>query len=246
MTDGVKWLMDDGVAKLTLNAPARHNLLDAAMGARIAVLLEEAKRDTAVKALLIAAEGETFCAGAETPQPWHEALSGFEKPVIVAVDGEAAGAGFTLALACDFILATPRTFFRVPPNPADASMLWLLPRSLGLQRAKELVLSGRRMEAAEAESLGMVAEIVPAPALATRALAFARRFRNAPTEALAITKASLTQSLHLDQKALAGIEALAQAVAATSPYHRQAVERFLAKQPLEFDWDRMEREDPRP
>src|SRR3546814_10466060 len=115
-----------------------------------------------------------------------------ELPVIAAVDGAAAGAGFCLALAADFIVATPRSRFAASFNRIglvpDWAGLYYLPRLVGLQKAKELVFTCRLVGAEEAKRMGIVYDIWPQEGFLDRAKAFARRFRNASTDALGMSK----------------------------------------------------------
>lgn len=261
----ITWRVEDGIGVLTMNRPEKRNALDVTMREEIADVVLRVRRDAAVKALLLTGAGGAFCAGGDLAalgearsdveaareriralHVWLPELINLEKPVIAAVDGAAFGAGFMLALAADFMLASPRArfcavFARVGLVP-DLGAFWLLPRILGLQRAKELVMTARTVDAEEARSLGFVLEIHPQEALAERAMAFAARFRNAPTTALGMAKHALNQSFNLDQRALGEIEAYAQGMAIASAYHHEAVQRFLTKQPLAFDWDRLRRE----
>jgi 2-(1,2-epoxy-1,2-dihydrophenyl)acetyl-CoA isomerase len=261
----IQWRLQDGIGVLTLNRPEKRNALDGTMRAEIADVVSRVRQDGAVKALLLTGAGGAFCAGGdlaaleEARQDLHAAreriralhvwlpeLINLEKPVIAAVDGPAFGAGFMLALAADFVLASPRArfcavFARIGLVP-DLGAFWMLPRILGLQRAKELVMTARTVDVEEAKVLGIVLEIHPQDALQDRAMEFAARFREAPTAALGMAKHAMNQSFNLDQRALGEIEAYAQAMAINSAYHRAAVDRFLNKQPLDFDWDRMSRE----
>jgi len=161
--------------------------------------------------------------------------------VIAAVDGPAFGAGFNLALACDFILGTPRTRFcavfgRIGLVP-DLGGFFLLPRIVGLQRAKELVFSARELAADEAQQMGILFAIHEPQALEPAALAMAQRFAQASTGSIGMAKNILNRSFNLDQDTLAELESYAQAVAIESDYHGDAVERFKAKQPLSFVWE---------
>jgi 2-(1,2-epoxy-1,2-dihydrophenyl)acetyl-CoA isomerase len=258
----ITWRVEDGIGVLTMNRPEKRNALDVTMREEIADVVGRARRDAAVKALLLTGAGGSFSAGGDLAalgearqdlqaareriralHVWLPELINLEKPVVAAVDGPAFGAGFMLALAADFVLASPRArfcavFARIGLVP-DLGAFWLLPRILGLQRAKELVMTARTVDPEEAKALGIVLEIHPQEALQDRAMAFAARFRKAPTAAIGMAKHALNQSFNLDQRALGEIEAYAQAMAINSAYHRAAVDRFLTKQPLEFDWDRM-------
>jgi 2-(1,2-epoxy-1,2-dihydrophenyl)acetyl-CoA isomerase len=122
-------------------------------------------------------------------------------------------------------------------------MFYLLPRIVGLGRAKELIYSARSVKTAEAHTLGIVNALHEPDALLPAALKRARRFTHAAPEAPGPSKNILNQSLHLDQHALADLECHAQALCMDSDYYRDAVRRTLEKQPLAFDWERLVRED---
>jgi 2-(1,2-epoxy-1,2-dihydrophenyl)acetyl-CoA isomerase len=114
----------------------------------------------------------------------------------------------------------------------------LLPRMVGQQRAKELVFSARRFDAAEAHALGIVYQLVAPAELMEQARALAVRFNDASTAAIGMAKSIMNQAFHLDAHAMAEFEAYAQTVCRSTEYHLQAVERFKTKQPVRFDWER--------
>ena len=160
--------------------------------------------------------------------------------MIAAVDGPAFGAGFNLALACDFILGTPRTrmcavFGRIGLVP-DLGGFYLLPRIVGLQRAKELVFSARELGAEEAKSMGILYDIYDPDQLEQAAFEMAETFAHASTEAIGMSKNIMNRSFNLDYDTLAEMESYAQALAIQSSYHDEAVKRFIDKQPLRFAW----------
>lgn len=244
---------------ITLNRPRQRNALDIPMRLAIGEAIFEARDDDAVRAVVITGAGGNFCAGgdlkalAEERRPvhrnrdrirrlhlWFHELSNLEKPLVAAVDGFAFGAGFNLALAADFILCTPRARFAqvfaktglVP----DLGGFFLLPRIVGLQRAKELVYTARTVEPAEAQGLGIVHSVHEPDALLDAALALTGKLTEASMESLGMAKTILNQSFNLDQRALAELESYAQAIALDSEYHRDAAQRFLGKQPLRFNW----------
>ena len=257
--ESVKTSLVGHVLVITLNRPAQRNALDLEMRLALGRAVEAARDDSAVKAVVIAGEGGTFCAGgdlrsltAEQRSPhadrdrvrrlhlWFRELVNMEKPVIAAVDGAAYGAGFNLALAADFILATPRArlcqvFGRIGVVP-DLGGLFLLPRIVGLQRAKEIVFSARELSAEQARALGIVMAIHPPESLMLKAMELAACFENAGIEALGMAKNILNRSFNLDQDTLSELESYAQSVARHTPYHKEAVRRFLAKEPLRFNW----------
>lgn len=221
--------------------------------------VEQARDDAEVRAVVITGAGGAFCSGGDLKSlsaeqrpvfadrerirslhRWFRELVNLEKPVIAAVDGVAFGAGFNLALACDFILGTRQTrfcavFARIGLVP-DLGGFFLLPRIVGLQRAKELVFSAREVDAEEALRWGILHAIHPPESLQDEALALAASFAEASTEAIGIAKNVLNRSFNLDQDTLSELEASAQALALHTDYHRGAAARFLAKQPLAFRW----------
>lgn len=249
----------DGTLLLTLNRPDRRNAIDIPMRLLLLEALSAAKDDSAIKAIVIAGRGNHFCSGGDVslmggkrPSPADvrermkllqrlcTTLINMEKPVIAAVDGVAFGGGFSLALAADFVLGTPRTRFcaafgRIGLVP-DMSIMYLLPRVLGLQRAKEIVLSTRVIGADEALRLGLLFSIVDPSSLQDEALKMAARFHGASTSAIGMTKTILNQSFNQDEQAMGQLEAYAQAIALTDPFHHEAARRFLAKEPLPFSW----------
>ena len=258
-----------GIATLRLDRPDQRNALDLQMRAEIAEAVAMARDDAGVKVLLLAGSGGSFCAGGdlkaltETRRPvmanrarirslhrWFGELLNLEKPVVAAVDGPAFGAGLNLALAADFVLATPRArfcavFARIGLVP-DLGGFFLLPRLVGLQRAKELVMTARILGAEDARAMGLVLEIHPEESIEEAARALCRRLLQAPTGALGMAKVILNQSFNLDQQALVELEAQAQALALETEDHRARVADFLARRPLAYDWEALARADDTP
>ncbi len=229
------FVVADGIATLTLNRPQARNALDMTMRTEMADVVRELAASAQIRALILTGAGEHFCAGgdlrsmSEQRRPphasrgrvkavhrWLRDLVDLEMPVIAAVDGAAYGAGFSFALAADFILATPR--------------------------AKELIYSARVLPAQEAQALGIVYALHPPEQLLPAAQALARRFSHASREALGLSKNILNQALHLDAHALEDLESHAQAVCMSTDYYQDAVQRTLDRQPLAFDWERLTRE----
>jgi 2-(1,2-epoxy-1,2-dihydrophenyl)acetyl-CoA isomerase len=160
----------------------------------------------------------------------------------MAVDGAAYGGGFSLALAGDFIFASTRASFSavfgliglVP----DLGCLYTLPRFVGLQNAKEIVYTARRIGAQEGHAMGLVHSVYDPADLLPAARRFARRFALGSRDAIDMAKACLNEALHHDFRAMQEMEIGAQPICLKSAYHRAAVERFLAKEPARYDWDR--------
>lgn len=252
----------DGVGTITLNRPEARNALNQAMRPALAAAIAQMRDDAQVHTVILTGAGGAFCSGGDVGQmldasrtglpfrsgmrnlhQWFPELVNLEKPVIAAVDGPAFGAGLGLALAADFVLATRRAKFcavfgRIGLVP-DLGVMHLLPRIVGMQKAKELVFTTRTVGAEEARQLGIVYGIVDdGEALQDAAQALARRFGDASTTAIGMAKNIMNQAFELDARAMAELEAYAQTMCRGSAYHQDAVQRFRDKQPLRFDWDR--------
>ena len=253
----------DGVAVFRHLRAQSHCPLSMALRADYADMLA-ALRERQPRALVLAGGDGSFCAGGDVKtmrerladgsqsagvrqrlqdmHVWLQQLRDLEIPVIAAVDGPAWGGGFALALCADFILATPRAsfcmvFLRIGALP-DMGALHLLPRAVGLPKAKELLMTGRRVDAQEAQRLGFVHALHAPEALQDEALALARRFLAAPRVALGLTKRLANRAYELDPATLAELEAYAQVACLSEPEHAEALERFVARQPMRYDWDR--------
>jgi len=255
----------DGIGVITLNRPDARNAIDMTMRQELDVLARAVRNSEDVFAVVLTGAGTAFCGGGDiraqggmkrTPnatrkriqdlQVWLPILANLEKPVIAAVDGPAFGAGLSLALLADFVLATPQARFcsvfgRIGLVP-DLGAFYFLPRIVGLQMAKDIVFTARSVSAEEAKTLGIVREIVPREKLMSAALKLAGRFRHASPFSIGLSKSILNQSFNLDSHAMGELESYAQGMAMLSEYYTEAVERFRQKQPILFDWDRLEKE----
>ena len=253
---------DPAVARIVMNRPEARNALSKDMRPALAAAVTQMRDDPQVYAVILTGAGGAFCSGGDISgmldstrtglvfrnnmrelHQWLPELVNMDKPVIAAVDGPAFGAGLSLALAADFVLATRRARFcavfgRIGLVP-DLGLLHLLPRIVGLQKAKELAFTARTVDAQEARQLGIVYDIVEdGAALTLAAQALARRFGEASTAAIGMAKTIMNQSFESDARTLAEMEAYAQSMCRGSPYHQEAIRRFKAKEPLRFDWDR--------
>lgn len=249
------------VATLTMNRPQARNALSAAMKDAFAEAVPRIVADPSIRAVILTGAGGMFCAGGDIRamleargqlategwrdrmrevQPWLAQLVELDRPLIAAVDGAAYGAGFSLALAADFVLATPAarfclSFMRVGLVP-DFAAMYTLPRVVGVQRAKELMLSAREVPADEAQRLGIVMEIVPAEGLLARANELALSLAGASPLAVSLVKQNVGMALASDLARTLDREANEQALCFTTRAHQTAVDRFLAKQPAAFQW----------
>jgi 2-(1,2-epoxy-1,2-dihydrophenyl)acetyl-CoA isomerase len=258
MNDAVLYEVADGVATLTLNRPARKNVLDEEVRDALAQHVTEIERDRAVQAVVLTGAGGAFCAGGDlrafqtlaldnagwrqrmkNAHAWFARLLSLDRAVVAAVDGPAFGAGFSLALAADFVVASPRarfclSFMRLGLVP-DFGALHTLPRVVGVQRAKELMLSARELQAEEAKALGIVLELVPQEHVLQRAQALAASFVHASPLAMSLVKRALAAG-PTDLHTMLELEADAQALCFGSEAHKAALGRFLDKQPALFQW----------
>lgn len=256
----IEYTRDEGVATITLNRPQARNALDATMTAELDQTLAQIARDDSVRVVVLTGAGGCFCAGGDvrgmnneterTAQDWrahmrrsHRVVKGLyslDRPVIAAVDGAAFGAGFSIALLADIVLASSRARFcmafgRIGLVP-DYGALYTLPRAVGLQRAREIMYSAREIGAAEAADLGLVLEVLEPDALLQRARTLARALAEASPTALALTKDALNGSFASSLDSVLELEAAAQGIAGSSGYAREAFRRFADKQAGRFQW----------
>jgi 2-(1,2-epoxy-1,2-dihydrophenyl)acetyl-CoA isomerase len=244
----------DQVGWIRLARPEKHNPLDAELREDLMAVLQQVRDDPAVRALVLAGSPGAFCAGGNLnflkqqldagPAYWQQRLQSGQRlindllrltrPLIAVVDGPAFGAGFSLALTADIVLATPRARFAMSYLKLglvpDLGPMYLLPRAVGLQRAKELIYSAREVGAEEAKALGLVMEVHASEHIEARAREIAHSLTQASPTALGLTKAALNASLDSDQQTMFTLEANSQAAAFAAPEPRQAIEAMLAKQ----------------
>jgi 2-(1,2-epoxy-1,2-dihydrophenyl)acetyl-CoA isomerase len=260
--------IDNGIAEFSLQNTAARNALSMELRQDYSEMLDRVQADRSIRALVITGSGGSFCAGGdlkslkerqdstdpEVNSPnamrrriqalhvWLERLRNLEMPVIAAVDGPAYGAGFAIALQADFVLASTRasfcmSFAKIGLAP-DSGAFYTLPRVVGMQKAKELLFTARRVGVEEAKALGIVHSIYEPQALQAEALRFARLFLNAPRDAIAMSKSLLNKSFETPYATLVELEGQAQGVASVSAYHNEAIARFMSGEPSLFDWDR--------
>ena len=257
MTDLVLSTVTDGIAVITLNRPDKRNAMSDAMREAFADILTSVAGDSAVRAVVLTGAGRAFCAGGDVAgmqrrmeadpgavgfngwarqQGVHRAqmlLHTLPKPTIAAVNGAAAGLGADTALACDFVLAGSSAKFvwsyvlrgLIP----DGGGLYFLPRRVGLSRAKELIFTGRTVEAAEALESGIADRVSPAETLLDDAIAWAKTLSAGSATAIALAKSLVNQSFESAPTALFSSSSQAQGICYTSTEHRASVTAFLAK-----------------
>lgn len=227
MNEAVLYAVADGVATITLNRPGSRNALDTAMCEGLLAAAMGAAADETVRVVLIRANGPVFCAGADLKERQgmtedqvrarrlkafaaYDALERLPMPAIAVVAGAAVGSGCEIAAACDFIVATPETSFRTP------EALWgtvgatqRLPRVLGKRLAKDLMFTGRKLSAEEAQAAGLVSRVIPAAKLESALAEIVKPIAEAPPGALRLAKRCIDAGLELDPKGALATELLA-------------------------------------
>jgi 2-(1,2-epoxy-1,2-dihydrophenyl)acetyl-CoA isomerase len=245
----------DAVALLRLNEPHSLNALSAAIKAGLDTALPDLLEDPDVRAIVITGTGRAFCAGGDirnmddrhtvsmrrrmrSNYRWLIPLLATDKPVITAINGLAVGAGLSLAVAGDIILASRTARFKAgfPGIGAvpDLSLAWLLPRTVGLVRAKQILLENREFGAEDALSMGLATRIVDAEALLDQALATAKTAAAGPTVTFGLTKQLLSRAYDMPLESFLDFEAMAQTVAFGSDDFAEGVSAFREKRAAAF------------
>lgn len=252
----VKYETSGALAVITLDRPERLNALTVEMREALGTYFEQAARDASIRAVLLQAAGRGFCASGDvskmaefTPETGRQVLklahrmirnlANIEKPVIAAVRGPVAGIGWSMALACDIVIASETAqfsqVFRHVGLVPDGGAIWFLTQHLGALQAKELVYSGRRVDAHEALALGLVTRIVADVDLDAAAREAAEELARGPTYALGIAKKLFKLMHQPDLETLLDAEAWAQGMALASDDHAEGVKAFLEKRKPSFE-----------
>jgi enoyl-CoA hydratase len=248
----------DAVAVLTLALPERRNAMTAELTAAWVAAIEEIRDDAAVRAVVVTGEGSAFCAGGdlswigegpdlgvmavrERMLPFYRSWLSVRTlgvPVLAAVNGHAVGAGLCLALACDLRYAASTATFSAPflrlgMHPGMAAT-YLLPEVVGLARARELLLTGRRVAAGEALAIGLVSGVSEPAALLDDVLAVARGIAESAPIAVRLTKTALAYAGHASIDAALDWEGLAQPLTMVSADLREGLAAQAERRPPRF------------
>ena len=239
---------------VTLNRPQVLNSLDQLAAQALIECLKKFTSDPAIRAVLITGSGKGFCAGqdlaelveadkAGTPLPFGAIVDRYNeivrlivtaaKPVVCAVNGVSAGAGANIALCCDFVVAAEnasfvQSFVQVGLVP-DSGGSFFLPRLVGPAKAKELLMLGEKLSAAEALRLGLIYQVHPADVFLARANELLDRLAQMPTRALAMTKRALLESSANDLGAQLRLERTLQVEASGTPDYSEGIRAFMEK-----------------
>jgi len=256
MPETVRSAREQGVLTVTLDRPEALNSFNVAMKDELLAALKDAGRDRGVRVVVLTGAGRAFSAGQDLKErqepaatdlgselrarynPLILAMRRLEKPIIGAINGVAAGAGCSIALACDIRLASESASFievfgRVGLVP-DSGSSWLLPRLVGYARAAEMVFTSEPVDAATAERIGLVNRVLPSDELMAEAHALATRLAAAAPLALGLAKRALNRALESSLEDALEYEAQLQAIAGRSSDHREGVAAFVEKRPAEF------------
>lgn len=243
--------IQDGVATITLNRPEVYNAFNDPLSYELQDALKQAEKDKQVRAVVLTGAGKAFSSGqdlkaaAEAGQrnlsdslhkrynPIIRAIRNMPKPVICKLNGVAAGAGCSLALACDVIIASEAAIMiEIFVNIAlvlDSGSSYFLPRTIGYHRAFELATKATKLTATEALQMGLVNKVVPAAELDAAVLAEAAFYANAPTKAIALMKKMLTKGMTDNLDAVLEYEAYCQEIAGNSQDNAEGIKAFLEK-----------------
>jgi 2-(1,2-epoxy-1,2-dihydrophenyl)acetyl-CoA isomerase len=251
-----------GVMTITLNRPEAANAVRPDDRDALIDLLAAADADEKVRVVVLRANGKHFCAGADVStladrrqriekrvlDPMRRIMNGAQKlvasvldcgkPVIAAVQGAATGIGAHLVYASDLVVASENAYFAESfvkrGLVVDGGGCYLLPRRIGMQKAKEMAFFGEKLTAAEALSIGLVNRVVPADELDAAVADFAARLAAAPTSAIVFTKRLLNDSPDTDRAGAFVAEAMAQEIQSYAHDSKEGVQAFTEKRPPEF------------
>jgi 2-(1,2-epoxy-1,2-dihydrophenyl)acetyl-CoA isomerase len=251
----VKLSIDDRIATVTLDRPEKMNALSEEMYVELTRIFGELQTDDRVRAVLVTGAGKAFCSGSDVGGMQNidmissrermrrryrmiQNLVNLEKPVVAAVNGACVGIGFSIALACDLIIAAEsarfsQIFKKIGLVP-DGGSIFFLVQHLGIARAKELVYTARMLPAHEAHEWGFVTRVVPDAELIASAQALAREFAESATYALGLAK-KMFQSMYTPSlEALLETELLNSTIARLTDDHKEGITAFAEKRTPEF------------
>lgn len=252
----LQYSLTSGVLTITMNRPGVYNALNEQMKKELNDAFKEAEKDPSVRCIVLRGAGEkAFCSGQDLKEhaglkrslkesleksynPLIRRIRTIEKPVIGMINGVAAGAGCSLALACDLrVMSTTakltEVFIRIGLVP-DSGSHWFLPRLVGMARAFEYATTGRDITADEALQVGLVNKVASPEELDKFTMDWASQLAKAPTKSIGLIKRTLNKALSVDLDALLDYEAYIQQIASETEDHKEGVTAFLEKRPAEF------------
>jgi 2-(1,2-epoxy-1,2-dihydrophenyl)acetyl-CoA isomerase len=255
--DNILYSIEDGICQITLNRPQVFNALNKGLINEITTAISEAANNEAVRVVILTGGGDrAFCSGAdlkdgmsgefkplgetlrENYNPLIMAMRGMRKPIICKMNGVAAGAGMSLALACDIIIADKDSymselFVGIGLMP-DAGSMFFLPRIVGMQKTFELCSTGRKVYMEEALQLGLVSKAVPKEDLDMAVMQLANFYKTAPTQSIGWMKQVLNQTYNSNLEQILEMEAVAQTACGFTNDFGEGVMAFIQKREPEF------------
>ncbi|MCJ7523589.1 MAG: enoyl-CoA hydratase [Dehalococcoidia bacterium] len=255
--EGLLFTKEEGIATITFNRPEKLNAVTEAMRTEVHRIATELRGDDEVKVLVITGAGEAFSTGADASELtadysgpiepyilkrplgwWTLPVRYFPKPTIAAIPGVVAGVTFSLALACDFRIASDKArlsmvFVKRGLVP-DGGATYYLPRMVGTSKALELMLMGDTIDAGEAERLGLVNKVVPHDELLKVTREFASRIANGPSVAIELIKKGVYKGAMGDLEAQLDFETLAQRICFQTEDFKEGITSFLEKREPKF------------
>ena len=248
--------LTDGVCTITLNRPEVYNAFNEQMKKELNEALREAEKDPLVRCIVFRGAGDkAFCSGQDLKEhaggkrslkesleksynPMIRRIRTMEKPVIGMINGVAAGAGLSLALACDMRIMSStakliEVFIRIGLVP-DSGAHWFLPRLAGMARAFEYAATGRDISAEEAARVGLVNRVVAPEKLEEETMSLATTLAKSPTKAIGLIKRTLNKSLDADLDTILDYEACIQQIASKTEDNQEGVKAFLEKRQAIF------------
>ncbi|WP_429841348.1 enoyl-CoA hydratase-related protein [Brevibacillus sp. FIR094] len=251
MYETILYEVSEGVAVVTLNRPDKFNAFTAVMNKEITDALKQAQKDADVRCIVLTGAGRAFNAGQDLSDvsgggdvdyggflrdrynPMILQFQKTEKPIIAAVNGVAAGAGMSVALACDIRLASEKAsfvnaFVNIGLVP-DSGGCYFLPRIVGIGKALELAMTGEKVSAEEALRIGLANQVYPAESFMEDALAYARKLASLPTKGIGLMKRTMYKGLEMGLEETLEYEAFAQEAAGSTADHKEGVTAFMEK-----------------
>lgn len=258
MSETIQYEVKNAVGYIRLNRPKSFNSFNREMSDAFQKALKKAIEDKTVRAVMITGNGKAFCAGQDLKEvldrennpgfekileegynPIIKLIRSLQKPVVAAVNGVAAGAGANIALACDICVAVEeaafiQAFSKIGLVP-DSGGTYFLPRLIGFQKASALMMLGDKVDAKEAERIGMIFDYFPAEEFEQKAIALTEKLAQMPTQALAQTKELLNRTYQNTLSQQLDFEGSHQIKAAKSYDYNEGVQAFVEKRKPKFE-----------
>ena len=252
----IKFEILEGVGKITLDRPEKYHSFVREMALKLQEILDQCKNNNDVRAIIITASGKAFCAGQDLSEaidpsipsistiiqehynPIIRRIRHLEKPIVAAVNGVAAGAGASIALACDIVVASEsasfvQAFSKIGLIP-DSGGTFFLPRLIGMQKATALMMTGEPVLAKDAENMGMIYKSYADESFETESWKLVSKLAKMPTKGLGLTKKLLNASANNDLESQLTMEDECQVIAANTSDFKEGVDAFLEKRKPNF------------